>query len=845
VPVTDADGVSRTFHVLDSWADRIDGGPGAVEDQVGVLLCVHGNPTWSYLWRHLVASAPPGWRVIAPDQLSMGHSERIDKPRVLAERVDDLQRLTDAMGVTGAGSTAAVVTVAHDWGGIVSMGWALANRRQLQAVVLTNTAVHQPEGDRGPVLIRLAHLPLVNRIVCSRTPLFLRVTTSLTWPRPGRTVRDAFAEPYRTARRRAAISDFVTDIPFAAAHPSNAEARRIADGMQSLDVPALLLWGPRDPVFGDVYLRDLRSRLPQAVVHRYEKASHLLPEDAPEYTTAVTAFLDGRRVPLTAPEAGHDVADEISLPSALARLSLRGDDRDDAVVEVGGRRISWADLRSKVDAIAAGLDAAGLRPGDRVALLVPPSIDLTVALYAVWRAGGVIVVADKGLGLNGMGRALRSAELDFVLADTAGLLASRLMRLPGRRIAVRRNSAAIARVSRTWQTLPALAAAGQGGSFATEAAGNDEAAVLFTSGATGPAKGVLYRHRQLRAQLELIRTTYRLTPDDRIVAAFAPFALYGPALGLRSAVPDSDVTKPGRLTAAALGDAAVAIGATVVFASPAALRNVVATAAGLNPAHRTALAGVRLVMSAGASIPAHLLREVATVLPSAQIHTPYGMTEALPLTDVSLAEIEAAGDGDGVCVGRPLPGVELALAPLDHTGAAASELTGRAGVSGEIWARAAHIRDRYDASWAHDQAAAGHPGWHRTGDVGAFDDTGRLWIQGRTVHVITTADGPVTPVGVEIRVQRALAECGRPIDPTAGVAAVGVGPAGTQQVVVVLAGPGGPLAPADLFDVVRGAAGVPIASLLVTGKLPVDIRHNSKIDRVALGTWATKVLSGG
>ena len=105
--------------------------------------------------------------------------------------------------------------------------------------------------------------------------------------------------------------------------------------------------------------------------------------------------------------------------------------------------------------------------------------------------------------------------------------------------------------------------------------------MLFTSGATGPAKGVLYRHRQVRAQLELIRKTYHLSSNDRIVAAFAPFALYGPALGVPSAVPRTDVTKPGDLTAAALGEAAAAIGATVVFASPAALRNVLATASDL------------------------------------------------------------------------------------------------------------------------------------------------------------------------------------------------------------------------------------------------------------------------
>ena len=126
---------------------------GAVADQVGTVLCVHGNPTWSYLWRALLADPPPGWRVVAVDQLGMGYSERIGAVRRLAQRIEDLDRLVHGMDVTGP-----VVTVAHDWGGPVSLGWALAHRDQLAGVVLTNTAVHQPEGARAPTLIRMARI---------------------------------------------------------------------------------------------------------------------------------------------------------------------------------------------------------------------------------------------------------------------------------------------------------------------------------------------------------------------------------------------------------------------------------------------------------------------------------------------------------------------------------------------------------------------------------------------------------------------------------------------------------------------------------------------------------------
>ena len=128
--------------------------------------------------------------------------------------------------------------------------------------------------------------------------------------------------------------------------------------------------------------------------------------------------------------------------------------------------------------------------------------------------------------------------------------------------------------------------------------------VVFTSGATGPAKGVVYRHHQLRAQLEMVRTLCGVTASDRLVAAFAPFALYGPALGIGAVVPEMDVTKPGTLTAAGLAEAAAAVEATLVFASPAALRNVVATAGELTATHSCALARIRLVLSAGAPVSA-------------------------------------------------------------------------------------------------------------------------------------------------------------------------------------------------------------------------------------------------
>jgi acyl-coenzyme A synthetase/AMP-(fatty) acid ligase len=503
--------------------------------------------------------------------------------------------------------------------------------------------------------------------------------------------------------------------------------------------------------------------------------------------------------------------------------------------------VSWDQLERAVRDLASGLAARGIRPGDRVALLIPPGAELAAALYACWRIGAVVVIADAGLGLAGLGRALRGAGPDHVIGIARGLAAAAGLRVPGRRIAAGDALTPALRALGVTDTLGALARLGRGRSLPAPPGPDADCAVIFTSGATGPPKGVRYRHRQVQAQVAVLRRTYEITDADRIVAAFAPFALYGPMLGIASAVPDVDVTTPADLTAVALAEAVAAIEATLVFASPGALRNVVATAHALRPHHHAALAGVRLLLSAGAPVPVTLLRDLQRLLPGAELHTPYGMTEALPITSISLRQIEAAGAGNGVCVGRPVAGVDVAVSPLDPTGTANGALTTEPGVTGEICVSADHVKDRYDRLWAIERSSSRDPGWHRTSDVGHLDGEGRLWVEGRLAHVIVTARGVLTPVGIEQRVA-AMPEIRE-------AAVVGVGPRGTAQIAVVVVLEDARehrrvLAGTTLTAAVRRAAGVDVSAVLVVPSLPVDIRHQSKIDRARVSVWAERVLAG-
>jgi acyl-CoA synthetase (AMP-forming)/AMP-acid ligase II/pimeloyl-ACP methyl ester carboxylesterase len=843
----------RTWHVLDSGPVLTDEGL----EPVGTILCVHGNPTWSYLWRSLVSAATdqaraggPVWRVVAVDQLDMGFSERTGVERDLTLRVGDLSDLTDALELSGP-----VFTFGHDWGGVISLGWAVDHADLLAGVLLLNTAVHQPESSKIPAPLRLTLGKGVLGAATVSTPAFIETTLALAHPPLALDVKEAYRAPYRSADRRGGVGGFVADIPVDASHVSDAERRRVAEGLRALTVPALFLWGPRDPIFSDRYLDDLVDRLPHADVHRFEGAGHLVAEDV-DFASATLSWL-GDRFGGSAPQDPPVPATaQPAFRSLLSALDERRESDGVALVEMpttpGGTRtsVTWRGLARRVDRLAKGLALAGVERGDRVSLLVPPGADLTAVLYACLRLGAVVVVADAGLGVKGLTRAVRGAWPAHLIGALPGLSAARALGWPGQKISTTALPAAAQKALGVAHSVPELVSLGAASAIGLpEAPGADDlAAILFTSGSTGPAKGVAYTHRRLAALCSTLGATYGVGPSTGIVAGFAPFALLGPALGARSVTPAMDVTSPATLTATAVAAAAAEIDATVLFLSPAALTNVVATAGDLSEGHQQALNQVGTFLSAGAPVSAALLESAGALMPHAVPHTPYGMTEGLLMTDVTLDEVRAAREqteaAQGVCVGRPIAGVEIRISALDRDGVARGEPSEVVDTTGEIVVSAPHLFDHYDRLWLTDRASrrdipAGR--WHRTGDVGHIDRDGRLWIEGRLPHVLSTPEGAVTPVGPEQRIES--------VPGVRRAALVGVGPRGTQvAVAVVETEPGArkvALSDPELASAVRDVAGLEIAAVLVVPLLPTDVRHNSKIDRTALATWAASILEGG
>ncbi|WP_432790009.1 alpha/beta fold hydrolase [Brevibacterium sp. K11IcPPYGO002] len=890
---------THEFHVLDTLPALAAAGV----EPTGTIVALHGNPTWSYLWRRLasatIAAARSGgraWRLIAPDQLEMGFSERLAHSSMPAPKSAEVRRIADRISdfdavvsdlfaeVAATGSaTHPIVTIGHDWGGVLSLGWAARNTDRVSAAISLNTAVHQPEDTPVPAPLRATLAGPMLPTATVLTDGFLRVTLGL--GDLDAETKDAFRAPYRTPADRWAIGNFVADIPVDDTHASDPELQRIGRDIAAFDKPALLVWGPKDPVFLERYLRDLRRRLPQADVHRFETASHLVSEDH-DVAGLVLDWLDAQfDAPTTAntpteaaPAKGtsarsgtaasargstSDVADDpaagdgsADVRTVTAILDARRDDEAIASVDFAqnpAQQISWRHLWHVTTSIANGLLDLGVQPGDRVSMLVPPGNNLTAALYACLKIGAVAVVADAGLGPKGMTRAVTSADPQWIIGELPGLTLARAFGWPGRRISVSPLGPVRSRLFKAETSLTELSRTPHRAELPTLAPDAD-AAILFTSGSTGPAKGVRYTHADISALAAVLTRVFDVTEGTGLVAGFPPFALLGPAIGATSVTPDMSVTKPKTLTASAIADAIIAGRATMVFASPAAYTNVAATVGELDDQQRAACAGVELVLSAGAPVPLELMDAIAGVFPNASIHSPYGMTEGLLLTDIDRDGVAAAAatGGHGVCVGQPIDGVELALAPIDESGRSTDELIqgeDARGRLGEFVVSAAHIKSGYDNLWrtTADSARDDLHGltWHRTNDIGHIDDAGRVWLEGRLQHVVTTPRGPVGPGGLE-----ALIDADSQVSRSS---VVGIGPVGTQALVAVLDAEGTTLSPglapldltARLREKIAEAVGHDLTAVLVAPEFPTDIRHNSKIDRSRLAAWAVSVLAGG
>ncbi|HKI16751.1 MAG TPA: fatty acid CoA ligase family protein, partial [Isosphaeraceae bacterium] len=378
----------------------------------------------------------------------------------------------------------------------------------------------------------------------------------------------------------------------------------------------------------------------------------------------------------------------------------------------------------------------------------------------------------------------------------------------------------------------------------------ETAAILFTSGSTGPPKGAVYTHAIFQAQVETFRSLYAIEPGEIDLCTFPLFALFAPALGMTAIVPDMDPTRPARVDPGRLLEAIDDFGVTNLFGSPALLRRLVE---GAERCSRR-LPTLKRVISAGAPVPARILERLARLLdPPAQIHTAYGATEALPVASIGSTEIlaetrQATDRGMGVCVGRPVGEVEARIIPIrdDPIPLWSDDLMVADGQIGEIVVAGPIVtREYFNRPQATALAKIADPArgmvYHRMGDVGYRDEQGRLWFCGRKSHRVILADETLFTIPCE-----AIFNTHPAVSRTALVGASRRG----EVVPVICVEPIHPLSRSEQHQVRqelidRGAAfshTKRIQTILFHRSFPVDIRHNAKIFREKLAVWASRRL---
>lgn len=502
--------------------------------------------------------------------------------------------------------------------------------------------------------------------------------------------------------------------------------------------------------------------------------------------------------------------------------------------------LDYRTLNARSDALAAGLAAHGIGRGVRAVVMVRPSPEFFLLMFALFKNGAVPVLVDPGIDKRALKQCLEEAQPQAFIGIGLAHVARLVLRwCPGVKTLVT--------VGRRWgwggTTLARIEADGARAPQPMAATdGEDVAAILFTSGSTGVPKGVVYRHRHFVGQVDLLRAAFGMEAGGVDLPTFPPFALFDPALGLTSVIPDMDPTRPAKADPRKLHDAIARFGITQLFGSPALMR-VLAD-------HGQPLQGVRRVTSAGAPVPPDVVARIRRLLPDdAQFWTPYGATECLPVAVIEGRELDstrqATEAGAGTCVGRVVAPNQVRIIAIDDAPlpqwSQVRELA--VGEVGEITVAGPTATDSYfnrpqatAAAKISEALADGRTQVvHRMGDVGYFDTQGRLWFCGRKTQRLETAHGRLYTEQVE-PVFNAL-------DGIARTALVGVGPAGRQRpVLCVELQPGVADTPALRERLRHEADAHPhttrIEQFLMHPGFPVDIRHNAKIGREKLASWA-------
>lgn len=514
---------------------------------------------------------------------------------------------------------------------------------------------------------------------------------------------------------------------------------------------------------------------------------------------------------------------------------------------------TFRELASEVQHLARGLQSIGLQPGTRVVVMVKPGPEFFMLTFALFLTGIVPILIDPGMGLKHLKTCIAEAAPHAFIGIPKAQAARKIMGwgqatihlsiTVGPRMGLENFTLNDIRRIGT-QALPYRL---------NPPPANALAAVLFTSGSTGIPKGVMYTQSHFLNQVAMIKNLYQIQPGEINLPTFPPFALFDPALGMTTVVPDMDPTRPADVNPAILIEAIEQFGVTSLFGSPALLN----TVSRYGEKHQIQLpTTLRRVWSAGAPVSATILERMHKMLPAGvEIFTPYGATECLPVCSIGSQEILqdtrfATAKGQGVCVGRPVPPNQVHVIGIDDNPIPEWDphLILPQGEIGEIVVQGPTATLSYynrpastELAKIYEPDSSAH--WHRMGDLGYFDEQGRLWFCGRKTHRVELATKTLYTIPCEAIFNQhpavtrsALVSISRQGEAVPVVCIETEIKMSTQQFEK--------LKP-ELLDLARKYSHTErLQHFLHHSKFPVDIRHNSKIFREKLSVWAQEQTIG-
>ncbi|MEO6774519.1 MAG: fatty acid CoA ligase family protein [Kofleriaceae bacterium] len=526
-------------------------------------------------------------------------------------------------------------------------------------------------------------------------------------------------------------------------------------------------------------------------------------------------------------------------PERIAVIAPRGRERGGARRYV---RHTYRELSAEVEAVAVGMRELGIAERTRTVFMAPPSYAGCVAGLALTRVGATTVWIDPSVGYRNVAERLRRLDIEAFVGIPLAHLARACFGWGPRLLA---KTVVVGGRIPGLTSLEALRRRAPDQPGAPAVAPGDAAAIMYTTGSTGPAKPTLYEHRNMCGIFRIAHRTWRFEPGTVPVdmPVFPAFFSIGLSAGGTIVIPPIDYVRqgPADVDPRALVEVIRDCSVQTLFASPVILENL----ARLGRDEGVTAPSLRTVIGGGAPMYGDVIGPLRAMI-GGEVHADYGATEALPATEMTGAEAmaetyAATARGAGLCVGHPFEGVAVKVIAFTD-GPIATLADARVLPEteiGELVVRGPHVSPAYagdlENTRKHKIRDADGGVWHRLGDAGYLDEHGRVWCCGRAGHRVVTASGVLFPLMCE------------PIfDAHPRVRRSGLVGVGTLPVICVeLVGRGGDLDAlrAQLLEL-AGAHAVtrPIRHVLFRKHLPVDPRHNSKIERPALARWAATEL---